>query len=380
LSQNKGLFIIYNYFTPAYKAGGPVQSLQNLASLLENDIEVSVACSCHDLNETKILDGITPGKWCLNSQTSVYYLKDKEASITTFRKLLKDKKPSTLYLNGIYLPVYVVLPLITWKLYFRKKIKVVLSPRGMLQEGGMKANSFQKKAFIGLFKLLGLHKGIVWHATDEQEKEDVRKYFGQKSNVCIVPNIPKIPWNEISLIEKHTGDLRLVYLSLISEKKNLHLAIEWLKELKLPIILDIYGPVKDIAYWEKCKGLMKDMPEEVKISYRGDVIPDKVQSVFSDYHALILPTKGENFGHSIYECLSVGRPVIISDKTFWKNLNKIGIGYDLDLAHTDEFKKAIVDMYDLNQERYNEICLRARDFAAKYYMSGNFKKQYIDLF
>ena len=47
---------------------------------------------------------------------------------------------------------------------------------------------------------------------------------------------------------------------------------------------------------------------------------EKEKKYFGNNDFLILPTKGENFGHVIAESLSASLPVIISQNTPWRNL------------------------------------------------------------
>jgi glycosyltransferase involved in cell wall biosynthesis len=54
-----------------------------------------------------------------------------------------------------------------------------------------------------------------------------------------------------------------------------------------------------------------------------------------------LPTRGENFGHAIYEALASGIPVLISDRTPWRNLESLGVGWDLPLNAPDKFRHVI---------------------------------------
>ena len=44
---------------------------------------------------------------------------------------------------------------------------------------------------------------------------------------------------------------------------------------------------------------------------------EEVQSVLSTQDILVLPTKSENYGHVVFEALSVGCIPIISDRTPW---------------------------------------------------------------
>ncbi|MBK8087397.1 MAG: hypothetical protein IPK31_05310 [Chitinophagaceae bacterium] len=54
----KRILIFYDHFYPAYKAGGPVQSLVNLVRELYKDYDFFIVCKPHEMNETEKLDGI----------------------------------------------------------------------------------------------------------------------------------------------------------------------------------------------------------------------------------------------------------------------------------------------------------------------------------
>jgi glycosyltransferase involved in cell wall biosynthesis len=46
---------------------------------------------------------------------------------------------------------------------------------------------------------------------------------------------------------------------------------------------------------------------------------------------LALPSRGENFGHIVPEAWAAGCPVLVSDRTPWRNLAQQGVGWDLPL-------------------------------------------------
>ena len=48
---------------------------------------------------------------------------------------------------------------------------------------------------------------------------------------------------------------------------------------------------------------------------------------------MILPTLGENFGHVIVEAWTAGCPVLVSDRTPWRQLASHGVGWDVALDH-----------------------------------------------
>jgi glycosyltransferase involved in cell wall biosynthesis len=379
MAVRKVLFF-YNNFYPAWKAGGPVQSLTNLVHTLSAKIDISVICSGYELNETKNkLEEVNLSNWVDAIGAKVYYLDNDEINFATIKRLIAESGADIIYLNGLYSIPFVIYPLLAWKIHHSKQKKLILSPRGMLQQGALKVKPLKKKLFLTGLKILGLDKNIHWHATDTQEADDIKKHFDTAS-ISIVSNIPKRPLDIIKPIEKATSSLRLVYLSLVVAKKNLHLALQWIKELNLPLVFEIYGPVKDKKYWQDCLRLIEDMPAQICVNYKGDVLPHDVQNTFLNYHALLLPTKGENFGHAIYECLSVGRPVLISDTTPWKYLEKRNAGFDISVDMPEQYKETITSLYKMNQTEYNKLCMGALRLATDYWKSNDFESGYLKMF
>ena len=87
---------------------------------------------------------------------------------------------------------------------------------------------------------------------------------------------------------------------------------------------DIFGPANDPAYWAECEQLISRLPAHVKVHYR-ELIPNvDVAATLAGYDLFLLPTRGENFGHAIFDALEVGLPVLISDQTPWRELERIG--------------------------------------------------------
>ncbi len=325
-----------------------------------------VVCSAYEMGESKVLAGVSPDTWNdYNATTKVFY--STKINYNILKTLFKESNPDIVYINGMFLPKYNWLPLYIAK---RQGIKVVLAPRGMLQQGALAVKPFKKKIFLSLFRFTGLHKNITWHATDEQEKIDIEKLFGNNANVKIALNIPKAPLPSWSQRNKQMEELRIVYLSLITEKKNLHLVLEALREMKTPIAFDIYGPVKDANYWESCQQLMKDQIHQ--ISYKGAVNPFDVQSTLQKYHAFVLPTRGENFGHAIYEALSSGTVPIISPFTPWGYLQEHQAGIAVNSWKVEDWAKAIITLMSTDQEEFNKLSQNAFSLAGAYFKKNDF--------
>lgn len=372
--------MVYDYFFPAYKAGGPVQSLTNLIISLQSKYKVAVLTGGYDLNESHSLSDVTLNEWLsINLQPNlnpikVWYGGKGKPGVKQISQCIEDVNASVVYLNGMFSYRFVLLPLFKIK---KQDINIVICPRGMLQSGALAGKSFKKSIYLTMIKLFGLTENVTWHATNDEEKKDIRKIFGNAAKVIIAPNIPKCPVKEITPALKEKGKLKLVYLSLISEKKNLFQLIKLVSK-SIGITLDIYGPVKDIPYWETCKEFIKN--NEDRIKYLGDVMPEFVQKTFMNYDASILLTKGENFGHALYESLSAGRPIITSFFTPWEELETKMAGWNLDITDDRDCISKLESIRAMDEELFNSFCSGAHKLAKDYYENSNATENYIKLF
>ena len=367
----KKILISYDYFFPGFKAGGPIQSLVNLASLLNEEYNISVLTSANDLNETNAYENIKINNWNLillpgtKNSINVWYADRKGLNYNTLKTLIAGLKPEIIYINSMYSVHFTLYPIIALK-NLSHPAKVIICPRGMLQKGALQVKPLKKKVFLKGLKWSGIVNNVSWHATNEEEKKDIASQFLKFQQITIAPNVPKIPFDKANNTNKQKGKLNLVYLSLVSEKKNLHLL---LKELLLSdngVSLDIYGPIKDEQYWEQeCKPLMNSLKE--RVIYKGNIEPINVQNKLIEYDTLVLLTKGENFGHALYESLSVGRPIITSYYTPWNNLEENKAGWNVVIEETGTIASLFNDLLQTDNNTFQEFCVGANTLAKEYY-------------
>lgn len=362
------LLFVYDYFYPGYRAGGPIQSLVNLANSLQHDYEIRVLCSATDLNSPVLYAGVTTDAWNRvqlpgsTVEVLVWYAGAGNLNKATIRQLVAAASPEVVYLNGIFSYRFFVLPLLALKK--NKSIRIVVCPRGMLQAGALALKSTKKKMYLSWLSWSGLLSRVNWHATNAEEQESIQLQFGKQVPVHIAANIPKAPVAAVKEINKKKGELRLVYLSLLAGKKNLLALVEVVTRAGSGISLDIYGPVKDEAYWAQCKHAMTH--SKGRVTYKGEVLPPDVQEVFSRYDASALLTRGENFGHAIYESLSSGRPVITSYFTPWNNLEQQEAGWNVDIASPDDIIRLLNRLAALDQTEFERYYSGAHRMARAY--------------
>ena len=64
---------------------------------------------------------------------------------------------------------------------------------------------------------------------------------------------------------------RLAFLSRIHPKKNLDFAIECLHSVTANVEFNIYGPVDDGAYWDRCLRKAEQLPSNIKLRFHGAI-------------------------------------------------------------------------------------------------------------
>lgn len=340
--SKKKVLIFVPVYLPGYKSGGPIRSISNIVDLLSDSYDFYIVTKDRDSHETKPYPNVIVNEWNKVGDAHVYYTNNP--SVNLLANLIKEKNYHLLYLNSYFSFKFSVLPLIINNyIVGEKRIKVCLAPRGEFSMGALKLKYYKKLIFIYLSNFLSLHKGVLWQASSEYEKEDILRFFN-KAKIKIAPNIPTV-YERSNKTIKFNGHLKLIFLSRISPKKNLHYALEILSKVTVKIDYHIYGVIDDETYWKKCLKIIDELPLNIKVKYMGSVPHNEVSKTLSQYHVFFMPTKGENYGHAIVESFMSGIPVLISDTTPWKALKEKNVGWDIPLESRQSYIDTIENLY-----------------------------------
>ncbi len=356
-SSNKiTIFISIPWFTPAYKAGGPIQSIVNMVNRLNDRYQFYIFTADTDFDGSELID-IERDVWTdYNRNTKVYYATDEDRSNEVCRQI-ESLKPDVLYIVGIYNWQFNLVPL-----FFAAHEHKILSVRGMLHPGALGQKSFKKKVFLQLFKMLGKHKAISFHATDAKEKEFIEAAFGPGLKIKTAGNYPRKM--EAMVKDKNKSLLKILTIALISPMKNHWLILKALSKMQQPVQYGIYGPVKDYEYWQQCLALIKTLPDHIKVFTEKQVPPATIPDLLQQYDVAIYPSESENYGHSIIEALGAGLPVITSNHVPWKELenNKAGLNVEL---NEDAILEAVQFFESMSNDVYKEWSRGAAGYAAE---------------
>ena len=378
----KTILLFADWYEPGFKAGGPIRSCVNFVHQMKGAYRIFVFTRDRDLNETKPYPSVMPDSWIdLQDNVKLYYSSPEKLTWKNIRKQLYDIRPDFVYLNSMYSRFFTIYPLLM-KALGGIGGKLILSPRGMLKQSALEFKSKKKNLFLVAFKALGLHRKVHFHATDEIEQQDIARLFGVNSQRTMISNFPAgvEPFSGTPL--KKPGELKIVFVGRLHPIKNLDYLLELLPETKGRISLTIIGGEEDAAYLQECKNIVAAYPADlpVEVNFAGEIPNDQLAAFFFNHHILAIPTRGENFGHAIFEAMKAGRPVLISNQTPWKGLSARKAGWDLPLENKELFITALQQAIDFDQQECDEWCLAAWQYAYDFVNRSNLKTAYYKLF
>ena len=366
------VLIFYNYFTPAYKAGGPIQSINSMIRALSEDYNFNIFCSDVDHDGTHL--NVQTDTWLPFNQSKVLYATSRFLKAESVNNLIKETKPRVLFINGIYSWYFNMLPLLR-----SKGVRKIVSVRGMLHPGALSQKAFKKKLYLIFWKFLGLHKRCEFHATTIDEKHFIEKVFGTDITTWVAGNFPNV-LDYQQAVKKRERSLILISVALVSPMKNHLLVLQALKDIRVSIEYKIYGPIKDTVYWKQCEELLKLLPANVKVVYAGEVVPALIPDALKEADVFILPSKSENFGHAIYEAMTAGKPVITSHNTPWNDLTFNKAGVNVSIENSTEIRNAIEFFAEMDNDTIEDWSKSTREYALKAVDVKMIKQQYLDMF
>jgi len=365
MRQRPIVLVAVRYYLPGFRSGGPVRSLANLIERLGDVYDFRVVCLDRDFLQTGRYEDIGAGDWQVRGKAAVLYVGPGTVGFRRWRDILQYISPQLVYLNSFLDPHFSIVPLIVSGL--GAKTPVLVAPRGELSPGALTLKRIKKRCYFLFASIVGLYKHVYWHACSRAEVDDILKQFpGAGRNIALATNLSTVASASALPARKEAGRLRIVFLSRIAPKKNLLAAIALVGRLGFPVTFDIWGPIDDPAYWLKCQEAIGRCPANVVLSYRGECTNERVPEVLGAADVFYLPTLGENFGHAIFEALSCGLPVVISDQTPWRELQKAGVGADIPLLDEPGFAQALSAYAAMDEGAFSEVRENCRRFARRW--------------
>ena len=375
--NKKTITIFSNYFKPGIFGGGPIRSLEGIINKLQSKYNFKVICSSHDAFRNNDYTNVLINLWNKFDEYDCYYCQDKNYNFQFIKKIIKSSDNKIFYFNSLFNFKFTLLPIIIIKL-FAKESKIIISPSGELNENAIKIKKLKKIIYLFFFKLI--FRNINWHITNHYEVSNFRKYFKSK-NLFIAPKLNKLIPIKDKKVKKNADELNVVFISRITEIKNIEYAIDIISKMDKKITFKIYGPIETKQYFKKVMDKINKIKTQ-NVSYEGEVSNEKANKIFQENHLFLFPTKNENYGHVIFESIYNLCPVLISKNTPWSALEHNYFGYDLDLDNKTLFIEKINYFFKMNQESYDDYISKMSKSLNNFHNNNKISvlDKYIDMF
>jgi len=339
---------ILGYYLPGWKAGGQTTTAALAVERLSGDFDFRVFCVDRDLGDRVSYPGVNQGTWNTIGSARVCYLSASRLT-TWWREPAARQLPyDIIWLHGMFARASIA-TLAHRRVAGRGRVPAVIVPHGELSRGALGIKAGRKAAYLRMARHLGLFADLWWQVSTPEEADEVTRAFPRvpSPRIRVVRNLAAPgtlvadPVAEARRRPKIPGQVRLVFLSRITRKKNLDIAIRLLSEVEGDVVFDVYGPIEDVTYWAECQSATARLPATVRVTYRGALEPAGVLHVLSSYHGLLFPTRGENFGYVVLEALQSGCLPLISTATPWNGLEAATAGWDIPLSEPIRFVAAL---------------------------------------
>ncbi|MCW5898471.1 MAG: glycosyltransferase family 4 protein [Flavobacteriales bacterium] len=373
------VLVFIDWYKPFYKAGGPVRSLVNLVDHLHGDVDFHIVTGDRDYTATTSPAELPKDRWTVQDKGErVWYASPEGRSRARWKTLLQERPWDAIHINGLWSRWSTMLPL--WLLRGSKQRRIV-AVRGMLASGVMRQKNLLKRLVLLAMRATGCFKGVEFQATNAEEVADVKRWIGGDAVVHLVPNLGRVQEREAPApITKRAGTLRLASVGRIAQEKNTLFAIQRLAKVQGDVRFDLYGTVYHEDHWRRCQAAIAALLPQVKVEWHGEIAPEQVPEVLAAAHVLFMPSVGENFGHTMLEALSAGRPLLISDRTPWKGLEPQQAGWDLPLDKPERFEKVLRSLVDMGEDEFIALCQGAFALGRRSLAAEPLRAHYLSLF
>jgi glycosyltransferase involved in cell wall biosynthesis len=378
------ILVLADWYLPGYKAGGQITATANVIEGIGNTFELLVFTRDRDLTDKCPYPDIRHNAWIPMGKARVLYTSD--LSFRHLRRRIHEVMPEVIYLNSFF-SILGIKTLCLRKLGLLPACAIVLAPRGEFSPGALKIKRWRKSIYRTIVLRAGLYRGVVWQASSELEREHIaialRATHLEHPRIHVAWDLPSQDWLQATKAAPKpakSAGARFLCVSRVSPMKNFVFALDLLGKLTGHVEFDIFGPIDDRGYWEECQRRIEALPSNVTVRYRGTIPREDVPSVAAQYHFFLLPTQGENFGYAILESLAAGCPVILSDRTPWRDVTERGVGWSLPLDDGELWQRILQQCVDMEQQPYAAFSRRAREFIEAWATSNNHNEETVQLF
>lgn len=241
--------------------------------------------------------------------------------------------------------------------------KLVTAPRGTFAQWSLRRSWWKKKLSGLVFQYAALRQTDMWHATCEKEYEEIRT-LGYQQPVAIVPigmEVPEIP-PPSTLNMRNTEGKKIVFFGRLHKVKGVdRLLLAWYRVARDGWELVIAGP--DCGMLEDLKGIVANM-KLPNVSFVGEINGLAKYEFLAMADIYVLPSDTENFGVTVAEALASGTPVIASQGTPWRGLEREHCGHWVPIG-VEPLAVALEEMMAMSNAERAAMGVRGREWIRR---------------
>ena len=185
-SSKKTILTFIGHYLPGYKAGGAVRTIANMVNFLSDQYEFKIITRDRDLIEKEPYKNIKVNSWNSLPKCKVFYYNLK----LSLKRLINDTSFDVYYLNSLFDYHFSIKVILLRKLRLIPQKEVILAPRGELMSGALSVKPIKKRAYILLAKIFNIYNDVIWHASNENEANDIKREYGKDVKIKIALDIP----------------------------------------------------------------------------------------------------------------------------------------------------------------------------------------------
>jgi len=343
--------LVSSSFYPAIFYGGPISATWDLSKKIgEKGIEVYVSTT--NANGNKKLENVDVKNHIKQAENVfVRYYHEQIVNLLSLSFLLNIysdiKKSDVVYIQYLFHYTVAISLLFSWIL----GRKTVLCPRGSFSSFTLSNDKILwKKLWISII-IKPYANRINWQASSYLEKEDILKCF-PNANVNIISD--GIDFNSFqnsektdskSLVKKYTDQE-------FEEVSEVVFSMGRLNKIKgFDVLIDSFSmyvkesPFSKLIIAGADDGVENELLNQIEslglsdsVFLIGLVDFNQKKELLSNSSVFALCSEFESFGIVVAEALACGLPVLVSDKTAWKDLNKNNCGIFAENRKEDFFR------------------------------------------
>ena len=297
----------------------------------------------------------------VNPNAPDLYKLDSRIKLMSIPSVLTTNNYEVVHIHGMWSPI--LHRVSRWA--HKNEIPVVWSTHGMTAPWSMRHKWWKKWPVWHLYQKRDLRQASVIHSTTDLEAK-WNKELGFKNLQTVIPLGTVLPNKKDSSVIKREDVLRVLFVGRIYPVKGLMNVVRAAVELKdCKILFRIVGPDQD-GHQAELMGEAERLGVLGMFDWAGARYGEDLSDEYDNCDMLILPSFTENFGATVVDALSHGKPALASAFTPWKILEERNCGWWVSNKPRDLAKvfRAIVA---LDTDKLNEMGVCGRKLVEEKY-------------